>query len=109
MNELNHVKNFWLICEEENDFLSRIITVNESWFYYYQPQSKQSSKQWKRADSPPPTKLKQEKSERKVLYSFFWDYNGVILKESVPAGTMITKSYCGNLLINKLHPEIENR
>ena len=109
MNELNHVKNFWLIYEEENDFLSRIITVNESWFYYYQPQSKQSYKQWKRADSPPPTKLKQEKSERKVLYSFFWDHNGIILKEPVPAGTIITKTYYGNLLINKLHPEIKNR
>ena len=57
--------------EEGNDFLSRVITGDESWFYYYQPESKQSSKQWKRADSPPPTKLKQEKPERKVLYSFF--------------------------------------
>ena len=82
--------------EEGNDFLSRIITGDESWFYYYQPKSKQ----WKRADSPPPTKLKQEKSERKVLYSFFWDYHGVILKEPVPAGTTITKTYYSNLLIN---------
>ncbi len=42
------------------DFLFRIITVDKSWFYYYQPESKQSSKQWKRAGSPPPTKLRQE-------------------------------------------------
>ena len=109
MKELNHVKNFWLIYEEENNFLSCIITDNESWFYYYQSQSKQSCKQWKPADSPPPTKLKQEKSERKVLYSFFWNYNGVILKEPVPAGTIITKTYYGNLLINKLYPKIKNR
>ena len=90
--------------KEGNDFFSRIITGDESWFYYYQSESKPSSKQWKRADSPPPTKLKQEKSGRKVLYSFFWDYNGVILKEPVPAGTTITKTYYSNLLINKLHP-----
>ncbi|CAF3544865.1 unnamed protein product [Rotaria sp. Silwood1] len=94
---------------EGNDFLSRIITGDESWFYYHQPESKQSPKQWKRADSPPPTTLKQEKSERKVLYSFFWDYNGVILKEPVPACTTITKTYYANLLINKVHPEIKER
>ena len=77
--------------EEENDF---IITGDESWFYYYQPESKQSSKPWKRADSPPPTKLKQDKSERKVFYSFFWNYNGITLKEIVPAGTTtITQTY----------------
>ena len=44
--------------EEGNDFISRIITGDKSCFYYYQSESKQSSKQWKRADSPPPTKLK---------------------------------------------------
>ena len=91
--------------EEGDDFLSRIITGDKSWFYYYPPESKQ----WKRADFPPPTKLKQEKSERKVVYSFFWDYNGVIVKEPVPAGTTITKTYYANLLINKLHPEIKKR
>ena len=95
--------------EEGNNFLSRIITGDESWSYYYQPEPKQSFKQWKRADSPPPTKLKQEKSERKVLYSFFWDYNGVILKEPVSAGTTITKTCYIKLLINKLHPEIKKR
>ena len=57
--------------KEGNDFLSRIITGDESCFYCYQPES---SKQWKRADSPrSPTKLKQEKSEHKVLDSFFCD------------------------------------
>ena len=83
--------------EEENDFLSRIITGDESWFYYYQSESKQSSKRWKRVDSPPLTKLRQEKSEREVLYSFLWDYNDVILKEPVPAGTTITRTYYVNL------------
>ncbi|CAF5001222.1 unnamed protein product [Rotaria sp. Silwood1] len=93
--------------KEGNDFLFRIITDDESWFYYYQLESKQSSKQWKRADSPPPTKLKQDKLERKVSYCFFWGYNGVILKEPVPAGTTITKTYYANLLVDKLHPKIK--
>ncbi len=52
---------------EGSEFLFRIITGDESCFYYYEPESKQ----WKRADSPPTTKLKQKKSDKKVLYSFF--------------------------------------
>ena len=95
--------------KEGNDFLFRITTGDESWFYYYQSESKQISKQWKRADSLSPTKLKQDSSEPNVLYSFFWDYNGVILKEPVPAGTTISKTYYANLLIDKLHPEIKER
>ena len=94
---------------EGNDFLFRFITGDEWWFYYYQPEWKQLSKQWKRADSLPPTKLKQDKSERKVFYSFFWDYNDVILKQPMPAGTTITKTYYANLLIDKLHPEVKER
>ena len=54
-------------------------------------------------------KLKQDTSEPKVLYSFFWDYNGVILKEPVPVGTTISKTYYATLLIDKLHPEIKER
>ena len=56
---------------EGNDFLFRLITDDESFLYYYDPESKQSSKEWKRADSPPPTKLKHEKSADRILYSFF--------------------------------------
>ena len=43
------------------------------------------------------------------MYSFFWDYNGVILTEPVPAGTTITKIYYANLLLNKFHPKIKKR
>ncbi|CAF5026134.1 unnamed protein product [Rotaria sp. Silwood1] len=94
---------------EGNDFLFRIITGDESWMYYYQPESKQSSKQWKRADSPPTTKFKQEKSTNKVLCSFFWDHKGIILKEPIPPGTTITKTYYANTLVNELHPEIKKQ
>ncbi|CAF1555029.1 unnamed protein product [Rotaria sp. Silwood1] len=92
-----------------DDFLFRIIIGDESFLYYYQLDSKKSSKQWKRADSPPPTKGKQEKSVNKVLYSSFWDYKGIILKIPVPAGVTITKEYYANILSNQLDPEIKKQ
>ena len=61
---------------EGNDFLFRIITDDEFFLNYYNPQSKRSPKEWKRADSQLPTKFKQEKLAGKVakfyiLFFFF--------------------------------------
>ena len=36
------------------DFLSKIITGDESWCYGYDPETKQQSSQWKSASSPRP-------------------------------------------------------
>ena len=91
---------------EGNDFLFRIITGDKSFLY---PESKQSSKEWKRADLSPPTKLKQEKLVGEVLYSLFWDHKGIILKRSTLAHVTITNTYDANILVNKLHPEIKKQ
>ena len=71
---------------EGNDFLFRIITGDEAFLYYYEPESKKLSIEWKRADPPPSVKLKQEKSVGKVLHSFFWDNKGIIFKRSTSGG-----------------------
>jgi len=53
------------VCREMNnqlktdpDFLSRIITGDESWCYGYDLKTKQQSSQWKSASSPRPKKGK---------------------------------------------------
>ena len=42
----------------DKEFLDRIITGDESWFHYYEPESKRQSKQWKGRDEPVPIKVK---------------------------------------------------
>ena len=42
----------------ENTFLNTIVTRDEIWVHYTVPETKAQSKQWKRAGSPPPKKLK---------------------------------------------------
>jgi hypothetical protein len=34
------------------DFLSKVVTGDESWIYGYDPETKQQSSQWKRPSSP---------------------------------------------------------
>ena len=41
------------LFEKEGDaFLNRIITTDKTWLFYYDPETKQQSSQWKSSDSP---------------------------------------------------------
>ncbi|GFW63232.1 histone-lysine N-methyltransferase SETMAR [Trichonephila clavipes] len=52
---LSHLQRYH---EEENGFLSQIVTGDETWGDHFEPESKLQSKKWKRATSPPPNKSK---------------------------------------------------
>ena len=49
-------------------FLDRIITTDETWFNYYDPEIKQQSSQWKNVDSSRPKKAKVTKSLGKNMF-----------------------------------------
>jgi len=39
---------------DQNDFLSRLVTMDETWLYYYDPETKQQSIDWRHSGSPRP-------------------------------------------------------
>ena len=39
-----------------NDFLSRLVTTDETWLYHYDPETKQQSMEWRHSGSPRPKK-----------------------------------------------------
>jgi hypothetical protein len=49
-------------------FLDRIITIDETWFHYYDPETKQQSSQLKNVDSPLSKKAKVTKSLGKNMF-----------------------------------------
>jgi len=56
------------------NFLSRVITGDESWLYNYDPETKQQSSQWKTPSSPRPKKALQVRSNIKsMLIIFFFE------------------------------------
>jgi hypothetical protein len=67
------------VCSElkeqtENDpnFISTIITDDESWVYGFNPETKQQSSKWKMPDSPQPKKVRQVRNNVKsMLICFF--------------------------------------
>lgn len=83
---------------DENAFFDRLVTMDESWVYHFDPETKEMSKQWKHTFSPPPKKAKVRQSAGKVMLSVFWDCRGVILTDYLPAGRTITGDYYRKLL-----------
>ena len=48
------LKRFW----SKDDFLLRLVTVDETWVHYYEPENKAESRQWVGPESPRPKKFK---------------------------------------------------
>jgi len=93
---------------EGEEMLERIVTGDETWVHHYQPESKQTSMQWKHKDSPTPTKFKVVPSAGKVMATVFWDMKGVLLTEFHEHGKSVTaESYCN--LLQRLKTAIKNK
>jgi len=54
--------------EAEGDgFLGRIVTGDETWVLYHQPETKKVSKEWHHTSSPKPKKFRPQPSAGKVM------------------------------------------
>lgn len=91
---VTHSRSFLSRYDREGcRFLHRIVTMDETWLYLYEPESKQQSMIWKHTDSPPPKKARTCKSSGKFMFMFFMDADGLILSHAVPAGTTVNAAY----------------
>jgi len=64
--------------EAEGGFLGRIVTGDETWVHYYQPETKKASKEWRHTSSPNRKKFRTQPSAGKVMLTLFWDARGVM-------------------------------
>jgi len=54
-------------AEGDGFFLGRIVTGEETWVHYYQPETKKASKVWRHTSSPKPKKFRTQPSAGKVM------------------------------------------
>jgi len=78
---------------DPNDFLSQLVTMDETWLYHYDPETKQQSVEWQHSGSHRPKKFRGQKSARKVLASIFWDQDGILLIDYLPKRQTINAEY----------------
>jgi len=82
---------------DPNDFLSRLVTMDETWLYHYDLETKQQSMEWRHSGSPRPP---QKNPSAKIRWKFFfWDQDGILLIDYLPKGQTINAEYCSSLLV----------
>ena len=83
----------------KDDFLLRLMTVDETLVHYYEPESKTQSRQLVGSGSLRPKKFKTQPSAGKVMAAtVFWGAKGVIMLEFLPKKSTIAGVYYANLL-----------
>jgi len=83
---------------DPNDFMSRLVTMDETWLYHYDPELKQHSMEWRHSGSPCPKIFRAQKSAGKVLASIFRDQGGILLIDYLPKGQAVNAEYYSSLL-----------
>ncbi|UYV60613.1 hypothetical protein LAZ67_1001665 [Cordylochernes scorpioides] len=90
--------NLALFEANPEEYVSRFVTMDETWAHYFTPEAKQQSMQWRPSASPPPKKAKTVPSAGKVMVSVFWDSGGVLLLDLLNKGQTINDNYYANLV-----------
>ena len=99
VNGASHLNKFGIFSGNPSDFLSRLVTMDETWLYHYDPETKQQSLEWRHSDSPHPKKFRVQISAGRVLASIFWDQDGILLINYLPKGQTINVEYYSSLLV----------
>jgi len=94
---------------DPNDFVSQLVTMDETWLYHYDPETKQHSVKWRHSGLPRPKKFRVQKSAEKVLASIFWGQDGILLIDYLPKGQTINAEYYSSLLVQLKDILKENR
>ena len=77
------------LSDEGDSFLNKVITCDETWFHFFEPENKQQSSMWKHTWSPSPVKARLSKSVGKVMSIIFCDTKGIVLNHIVPDKTIV--------------------
>jgi hypothetical protein len=101
VNGASRLSNFWNFFSAIQMISCRaqLVTMDETWLYHYDPETKQQSMEWWHSGSPHPKKFCVQKSSGEVLASIFWDQDGILLIDYLPKGQTINMEYYSSLLV----------
>ena len=83
---------------DPDEFKFRIVTGDETWVYYHDPETKMESMEWKHHGSPRTKVPKVTRATKKLMATVFWDGEGVIHIDYLPRGRTMNGDYYADLL-----------
>ena len=92
--------------KEGNKFLNRIVTGDETWVLFKNPESKNKSKEWRKKDEKNPERPKLNKYSKKIMLTIFWDADGILLTD-FSNKTINSDSY--GKILEKLNEKIKEK
>lgn len=91
---------------EGEDFLKRIVAIDESWIRDFEPELKSQSMEWKGKGSPRGVKFRRQQSKVKQMIILAYDWEGVLVCDRVQQGTTVDAARYAYFLQKKLRPQI---
>ena len=100
--------------QSDRNFLTNVITGDESWIFEYDPETKRQSKEWHTSTSQRPKKVRRSKSKIKSTLICFFDSQETVHTEFVPHGQTVNQFYYREILerlrklVVRVRPSIKN-
>lgn len=95
--------------QDGDQFLSRIIAIDEFWARAYEPELKRQSAEWRHAGSPRRQKVRQNPSPVKLMVIVAYDVRGVIVCHFVPHGRTVTAQYYRDFLVRQVRRGVRDK
>jgi len=94
---------------EGDDFLGRIVPLDETWARSYELHLKPQSNEWKHPGSPLPKKVRPTQSNVKAMFIVAYDTDGVILHQTLSQRQRVNAAYYCSFLGNHLCPALRRK
>jgi len=78
---------------------ARLVTMDETWLYHYDPETKQQSMERRHSGSPRSKNSEWKNPLEKFWPRIFWDQDGMLFIDYLPKGQMIYAEYYLSLLV----------
>ena len=82
--------------------MEEIVTVDETWIYHFQPDSKAKSKVWVSSEGDRPVIARWCKTSNRMLYAIFFDSKSPVLQIPVPKGSSVTGKFHRESVLTQL-------
>ena len=69
------------------------MTGDETWLYFFEPENKLNNKMWVGENNECPIVARRSRSVRRVMYTLFFDSNGIVARVTVPENCSVTETF----------------